>query len=194
MNINLTIINNIEEENRAEIIQHIIDDLINEFNITELNIGKDKKIIDKNKVILLTSTENQKNNEEKNNITMSLGECENILKKKYNIPNDVSLYILQIISEEKGMKIPKIEYEVYYPLISNNLTKLNLTLCKDTKIELSIKVKINDTLDKYNPKSDYYNDICSTTTSESGTDISLKDRKNEFIDNNISLCEENCVI
>ena len=25
-----------------------------------------------------------------------------------------------------------------------------------------------------------------------GTDISLKDRKNEFIDNNMSLCEENC--
>ena len=34
--------------------------------------------------------------------------------------------------------------------------------------------------------------MCSTTTSESGTDISLKDRKNEFINNNMSLCEENC--
>ena len=37
-----------------------------------------------------------------------------------------------------------------------------------------------------------FNDICSTTTSESGTDILLKDRTNEFIDNNMSLCEENC--
>ena len=34
--------------------------------------------------------------------------------------------------------------------------------------------------------------LCSKTTSESGTDISLKDRRNEFLDNNMSLCEENC--
>ena len=79
---------------------------------------------------------------------------------------------MQIISEEEGMKIPKIEYEVYYPLTANNLTKLNLNLCKDTKIEISIAVKINDSLDKYNPKSGYYNNICSIATSESGTDIS----------------------
>ena len=91
------------------------------------------------------------------------------------------------------MKIPKIEYEIYYPLNGgNNLTKLNLTSCKDTKIEISIAVKINDKIDKYNLSSDYYNDICSRTTSESGTDISLKDRRNDFVDNNMSLCEENC--
>ena len=90
---------------------------------------------------------------------MNLGQCENILKKKYNISNNDSLYILQIVSEEEGMKIPKIEYEVYYPLNNSNiLTKLDLSLCKDTKIEISIAVKINDTLDKYNSSSDYYND------------------------------------
>ena len=123
---------------------------------------------------------------------MNLGHCENIIKKNYNISNNDSLYILQIITEEEGMKIPKIEYEVYYPLNSNNLTKLDLFLCKDTKIEISLSVKINGSIDKYNINSNYYNDICSTTTSESGTDISLNDRKNEFIDKNMSLCEENC--
>ena len=107
------------------------------------------------------------------------------------------MYILQVISEEEGMKIPKIEYEVYYPLYSiKNLTKLDLSLCQGSKIEISIAVKIavkiDDDLDKYNASSDYYNDICSKTTSESGTDISLKDRKNEFVDNNMTLCEENC--
>ena len=90
------------------------------------------------------------------------------------------------------MKIPKIEYEIYYPL-NNTLTKLNISSCEGTKIEISIKVEINDTLDKYNPKSAYYNDICSKATSDSGTDINLKDRKNEFIDKNMSLCEENCI-
>ena len=89
------------------------------------------------------------------------------------------------------MKIPKTEYEIYYPF-NNNLTKLDLIYCKDTKIEISISVKINDSIDKYNSSSNYYNDICYKTTSESGTDISLKDRRNEFVDNNMSLCEENC--
>ena len=181
------------KENRTEIIKDSIDEIFNELNITDIDNGKDKKIIEKDLTIILTSTLNQKNNEDKNNITMNLGQCENILKNKYNISKNDSLYILQIVSEEEGMKIPKIEYEVYYPLNnSNKLTKLDLSLCKDTKIEISIAVKINDTLDKYNSSSDYYNDICSKTTSESGTDISLKDRRNEFVDNNMSLCEENC--
>ena len=43
------------------------------------------------------------------------------------------LYIY-LISEEEGMKIPKIEYEVYYTFYNNlNLTKFDLHLCKGTK-------------------------------------------------------------
>ena len=182
----------IEIKNKTEKMQNIINNLIDDLNLTDLESGKDKKIVEDEKVIIFTSTENQKNNEEKN-ISMNLGNCENILKNHYNISNNTSLFILQVITEENGMKIPKLDYEVYYPLDnSNKLTKLNLSLCKNTKIEISISVKINDSLDKYDPNSDYYNDICSKTTSESGTDISLKDRKNEFVNNNMSLCEENC--
>ena len=187
-------INNITKiQSQNETLQNIIDNFMEEMNVIEIDNGKDKTIVEKNKTIILTSTQNQKNNEDENFITMNLGECENILKRIYNISSNDSLYILQVISEEEGMKIPKVEYEVYYPLDnSGDLTKLNLTLCQDTKIEISISVKINGSLDKYDPKSDYYNDICSKATSESGTDIPLKDRKNEFVNNNMSLCEENC--
>ena len=185
--------NDIQIDNKNQTIEDIIDTLIDEFNMTEIDSGKDKKITDKNKIIILTSTNNQKNNEESYNISMDLGQCEDIFKREYNISTNNSLYILQIISDEEGMKIPKIEYEIYYPLYNrNNLTKLNLELCKDTKIEISISVKISDSFDKYNPKSDYYNDICSKSTTESGTDITLKDRRNEYVDKNMSLCEENC--
>ena len=41
-------------------------------------------------------------------------------------------------------------------------------------------------------KSDYYNDICFKATSNFGTDITLNDRRNEFVENNMTLCEENC--
>ena len=175
-------------------IQNIKDNLLNELNFTNINNGIDQISTKDNLVFILTSTENQKNNKDEKYITMDLGECGNNIKRDYNIPENDLLYILQIISEEEGMKIPKLEYEVYYPFKNNsiNLTKLNLTSCKGIKVEISIKVDINDTLDKYNPKSDYYHNICFKATSESGTDISLKDRQNEFINNNMSLCEENC--
>ena len=90
------------------------------------------------------------------------------------------------------MKIPKIEYGVYYLKDENDLIQLNLTVCKDTKIEISISVPIEGNIDKYNSSSGYYNDLCYLTTSIYGTDISLKDRRNEFINNNLTLCEENC--
>ena len=90
------------------------------------------------------------------------------------------------------MKIPKIEYEVYYPILSSNLEKLNLTICKHTKIDISIPVDIDEDLDIYNSSSGYYNDICYTYTTKDGTDISLSDRKKDFIENNKTLCEENC--
>ena len=61
------------------------------------------------------------------------------------------------------------------------------------KINIFIPVKINENcLFKYDPSSDYYNDICFTYTSEKGTDITLNDRKREFVDKNMSLCEVNC--
>ena len=183
--------NFIKKENKTEIIQNIINDLISDFNKDEFKDGKDKIIPVGNKIVILTSTLNQKINEDKYNVTMDLGECENKLKGDYNISINDSLYILQTISDE-GMKIPKLEYEVYYPLYNNTLRKLNLSTCKDIKIEILISVKISGALDKYNPRSNYYNDICFITNSEKGTDISLKDRRNEFVDNNMSLCEENC--
>ena len=41
--------------------------------------------------------------------------------------------------------------------------------------------------------SDIYNDICYPLKSESGTGKPLKDRQKEFIDNNMSVCEEGCM-
>ena len=127
-----------------------------------------------------------------NRTKVNLGECENILKDAYNISNETALYIFILDFEEKGMKIPKVEYEVYHKINETNLIKLNLTYCKNQKIEVIIPVNIDVPIDIYNPKSKYYNDICYIYTTNYGTDICLKDRRDEFINNNLSLCEENC--
>ena len=78
---------------------------------------KIKKTKKDNLEFIFISTDNQKNNEEKNNITMNLGQCENKLKSEYGISQNDSLYILQIISEEEGMKIPKMNMKYIILLI-----------------------------------------------------------------------------
>ena len=184
--------NYIELETETELNISFIEKFIKEINISEIDSGNIETFEKNNILFLLTSTYNQNLEQYQNNITIDLKECDYKLKNYYNISYNNSLYILLYIVEEKGMKIPKVEYEIYYPLYNKNLTKLNLSSCKGEKIDISIPVKITDNIDKYNITSDYYNNICSKTTSESGTDISLKDRRNEFIENNMTLCDANC--
>ena len=196
---NLCIINYISEDKeesvsvKDEVISNIREDLTNNFNTSDIDEAGDIIIEEKGMKVTITSTENQKENEKNPNITtIDLGECETKLKEYYKIPLDKSLYILKLDVNQEGMKIPKIEYEVYYNLNGKNLEKLNLSVCSNMKIDISIPAEINDDLDKLNKSSGYYNDICYTSTTEDGTDISLEDRKKEFIDNNKTLCEENC--
>ena len=75
------------------------------------------------------------------------------------------------------MKIPKIEYEIYCKLNNSNLVQLDKSICKDSKIDIILPVRLDEDINKLNSSSDYYNDICYTTSSESGTDITLEDRK-----------------
>ena len=181
------------------IIENILETKRNElfklFNRSYIDEGNDLEIYENNLIFTITNTYNQQN--EKLNInktTIILDECETKLKKSYNTSINDSLYIFKIDKKIEGMKIPKIEYGIYYPLYSTELYLLDLSLCENLKIDISIPISLNDSLDKYDSNSDYNNNLCSKTTSESGTDISLSDRKNEFLYNNMTLCEENWYI
>ena len=59
-------------------------------------------------IITLTTTKNQKDNENNSNMTtVNLGECENILRKEYNISENEEIIMIKVDSYQKGMKIPK---------------------------------------------------------------------------------------
>jgi len=145
-------------------------------------------------IVKLTTTDYFMHNENINKTKIDLGKCEYILKEYYNIHENKTLFIKIVEVEQEGMIIPKVEYEIYNLLDDYNFEKLNLSLCRNEKIEISIPVSINDSIDIYNSSSGYYNDICYLATSIYNTDISLKDRREEFIKNNLTLCEENCVL
>ena len=139
----------------------------------------------------ITITRKRKASNSANDI--NLGECEDRLKEYYHIEDD--LYLLRIDIQQKGSAYPIKEYEVLYPIDGPNLKKLNMSICKDVKVDVEISPPhniSNDDVDKYNPSSPYYNDICCITDSEDGTDISLSDRKEEYVNKNLSLCEIGC--
>jgi hypothetical protein len=86
--------------------------------------------------------------------------------------------------------IPIVGYEIYHPI---NKSKLNLSYCQDINIELDIPAVIDENnLFKYDPNSGFYTDKCYSYTTEQGTDIILSDRRQEYNDNNLSLCQKNC--
>ena len=169
--------------------------MLNQFlhlNTSNLDNSNDEVIeIEKIKITLSTS-QNQKNNTNNNITLIDIGECEALLSKYYNLSDNQKLYVKKIDVKQEGMKIPKIEYDIYAKLSATNLTKLNISICENSKIYLSIPVIISENLDKLNASSDYFNDICYSSTSDSGTDISLEDRKKDFVEGNKTVCQENC--
>ena len=136
-----------------------------------------------------------------NNVNISsidLNECETILLNYYKID-----YILILKSDIKNneAKSTSVQYELYHPY---ERYKLNTSLCSDEKVKINTPVELDedvenlvedlskDGYDVLNPEDTFYNDICSTYSTDNGTDVLLSDRKNDFYNTNITLCEEGC--
>ena len=182
-----------DPSHKNDIISFLRNEIENN-TLTIINIingeKEDIKIKEDNIIYHITSFLHQNNNEYNNISNILLGECEIKLRNYYNISNNITLLILKIDIYEKGLLIPIIEYEIYN---SKTKEKLDLSICKDYKAKIYITVSINENhIFKHNCSHEYYNDICYPYTTEHKTDITLKDRRNEFIKNNMSLCEKNC--
>ena len=133
---------------------------------------------------------------------VDLGDCGKELKSVYNLPLDTKLFILAIDSPDfsGNSSINKFDFEIYL----NNGTQLKdlspcygLQLSVSSNIKDTESVKLNKALefknlgyDIYNESSVFYTDICSPA-SEDGNDITLSDRKRNYLPN-ISICNEGC--
>ncbi len=184
-NQNILLKENISNDIRNSITSNKISSLLDKV----LNNSQDLLIDYKNIKYQITSTFNQINNEYNNISTINLGKCENILKNVYNISEDDPLLIFKGDSYIEGVLIPVVMYEVYHPKTKK---KLDLNHCEDTQITINLPCSVDENeLFKHDPSNEFYNDICSSYT-QNGCDITLKDRQNEFINNNYTLCEDGC--
>ena len=158
------------------------------FNITGTNI-----------TIQVTTSEKTsiKNKDKISNI--DLGECETILKNYYNISRSLIIYKIDI--RRNDTVATQVEYEVINPY---NYEKLNLSLCKNAKINIYSPVYLdNNTYDLYkkleeqgydlfDSKDSFYNDLCTPFDSENETDVLLRDRKKDYYNSEITFCETGC--
>ena len=144
----------------------------------------------------------QKDSNNPNVSSIDLGDCEDKLREKYNMENEDEFIVYK--KDIKDGLTTYVEYEIY-----NSKTlegPLNLDICNDTQITINIPVNLREDThllyDKmsqlgynlFDAKDSFYNDICATYTSESGTDMLLSDRKEDIFKNNgnLTLCQSKC--
>ena len=183
-----------------------LEECIEEFKKDYINKnykGDNKTIQTLNALLQLAKLDEQKENSNPNISSIDLGECENILKKKYDIDDEDSLIILKLDIKNNDLISTNVQYEIYNPY---NLEKLEMDCCEKEKIIINAPVNLTEetislynSLNKsgynlFNATDNFYNDICTTYTSESGTDVSIIDRQNELysVFGNITLCQSNC--
>ena len=142
------------------------------------------------------------NNNNQDISSIDLGECEHLLKKQEGLSEDDYLIILKLDIKNEDLSSIYVQHEVYNPV---NLKKLSLDICENIYISISIPANLDDNTkyiynslynsgyNLFDLNDSFYNDICSTYTTENGTDLTLADRKNLIYDNNnISLCQISC--
>ena len=166
-----------------EIINNIKNGFVNgtlDKLITELLYGNNENIIIKTKDVGIQITTTNNPNIDEDFPFIDYGECENKLKRYYNIHEDEPLIVFMIKKYERG--VAKIVFDFY------NINKeiLELNLCKDI---LDREFDIIEDLN--NLSSEFNNDPCYAYESNNkNADIPLKDR---YINNNRDICGEGCV-
>ena len=150
----------------------------------------------------ISTLEEQKNNHP-NISVIDLNECEDLLKAQEGLTEDQELIVLKTDIKSDDLSTTYVQYEIYSP---KTLTVVSLEICQNVSISVSVPVSLDEntkamynSLSKsgynlYNINDSFYNDICTTYTTENGTDLTLADRKNLIYDkkSNVTMCQDDC--
>ena len=147
----------------------------------------------------------------KNGISaFNLGNCTNVLKEYYKIPENENLIILNLeIKTEKNDSInvdvksfnlgKNTQLEIY----DNLGRKLNFSICtEDIKIfkymgdaeqlDINTASSLSEKgIDVFNASDEFFNDLCHQYDNSDGKDIILNDRRNDIYQN-ASFCQNGC--
>ena len=191
-------------KNETEIL-NIIQQNMNSFDSEN---GKSQVIEGGNGIVYqITNPKNEKEllqnkfSSNQNLTILDLGKCEDKLKKEFKINDNDSLIFLKKENTNVKPSEKNVEYEIYEPY---NFTKLDLSICKEEKINLYVPLILSDETkniyesmksygyDMYNINDPFYQDLCTKYTTLNNTDIPLSARKDYIYNNQDSQCQANC--
>ena len=177
----------IQDKILLDIEDHLLSNKYNFSVIKEQSI-----VIEENKTNYeLTTTDKKENNRITSSVDLS--ECEEALRGFYGIPDEDSIYLLKYDIYMEGKQGPTVRYKLYSTLENPNMLEpLDLTVCENLPIVISVPANITGNPDLYNKNSPFYTDICAHYDIDGAADMTLEDRQKDYIDNNKSLCEEDC--
>ena len=133
---------------------------------------------------------------------IDLGKCGEKIRALYRNNSNEPLIILKygVISDLSYEKY--LQYEVYDP---DTYTKIDLSICNDSDVNLYINVPISDELanilkniidqgyDPFDINDKFYREICTPYDSENGTDVLLDSREEYYYSSiNTIVCPDNC--
>ena len=172
---------------KLDIIESIKNGSLSGLLYQVINDGKELIAEDGNEIYQISTLSNQLTSI--NNLTaINLTECEKKLRENKAFENG-EFIIFKLEHKKEGYKILIIEYSIF----NESGTILHLDICDNISSLYYIPVSINENeLYLYDPLSEYYNDECSKYSSENGIDITIYDRKNDYNEKHLSLCEVNC--
>ena len=186
--------------NYPYVIQKVHDVLYEALKNGSIDLNTNEIIIKGKNVSFHILKNDEQDFETMNNLSsIDLNECEDLLKEKYNIKDSLIIFIADI--KRNDTISTQVEYQIINPY---NNEILDLSICDNVKIDIYAPIDLDtDTLnlyknlkeqgyDLYNSSDLFYNDICSPYDSEYNTDVLLSDRKNDFYDQYITFCQENC--
>ena len=141
------------------------------------------------------------NSIEDNSISsLSLGACEDLLRKEHSISQSDPLIIVKFDIPNPQQISPSVEYRVY----DKEGNELSMDICKGVNIEIGYPIIDKEKaqlsqgelmyrkgFDVYNPEDDFFNEKC-VSFSNSSTDVTIKDRRENFF-LNVTFCNNNCV-
>ena len=197
---NINLYNTSEEKNNEE--------LISKFIASNLTLSS---IIKNNYIQIIIKTDKMNINEQIQNgySAVDIGNCSEVLKEQYNIPNEQDLIILNMELNDKINKNNTDSSNIFgkFNLIEVydfSARKLNLSYCvSEIKIMKYIGDIIEDLniekakdlaewgIDIYNANNEFFNDLCYEFESSDGMDITIEDRRNDIYQN-ITFCQDGC--
>lgn len=198
LNKTYNISNETEINNITETINHLIEEgKLNKYFKASIINEKPKIFNISNKLFQFSTVLTEKKLCSKDNNFSSIDFFSvfygNNLKRRFDENSD-DIYLFKIDYYFDDYKIPVIEYNLYYRNENKTNTKIIMDEYKDKIAYYYLPVNINEKEEfKYNYENNFYNDICYSYSSNDKKDVTLYDRKEEFNNLNMSVCENGCI-